>query len=75
MTYAQVVTQVKRMSQAEKLALMKVLADTLAYDLPAPTRKRTIKYLYGALRAKTGRIPSNKKLRQEYHDYLIEKYK
>lgn len=32
MTYAQVVTQVKRMSHSEKLALMKVLADTLAYD-------------------------------------------
>jgi hypothetical protein len=75
MTYAEVVTQVKRMSQAEKLALMKVLADMLALDLPAPARKRTIQYLYGALRPKTGRIPSNKKLRQEYHDYLIEKYK
>lgn len=75
MTYAQVVTQVKRMSHTEKLALMKVLADTLAYDLPVPTRKRTIKHLYGALRPKTGRVPSNKELRKDYHDYLIEKYK
>ena len=75
MTYAQVVTQVKRMSQAEKLALMKVLADTLADDATSTKRKRTLKHLYGALRPKSGRTPSNKQIRKDYVNYLIEKYK
>ncbi len=75
MTYAQVVTQVKRMSRSEKLALMKVLADTLSDESAPAKRKRTLDHLYGALRPKTGRIPSNKQIRKEYVNYLIEKYK
>jgi hypothetical protein len=74
MTYAQVVTQIKRMSQAEKLALMKMLANSLA-EGSAVKRKHTLKHLYGALRPKTGRVPSNKQIRKEYADYLVEKYK
>jgi hypothetical protein len=62
------------MSQAEKLALMKVLANSLAENSVAK-RKRTLKHLYGALRPKTGRLPSNKQIRKEYVNYLIEKYK
>ena len=75
MTFTQVVTQVKRMSQAEKLALMKVLADTLAYDSTHIKRKHTLKHLYGVLRPKSGRIPSNRQIKKEYVNYLIEKYK
>lgn len=74
MTYAQVVTQIKRMSQAEKLALMKVLANSLA-ETSAVKRKRTLGQLYGALRPQTGRRPSNKQIRKEYKNYLVEKYK
>ena len=75
MTYTQVVTQVRRMSQTEKLALMKVLADALAYESPRTKRKRTLNHLYGGLRPKTGRIPSNKQIKREYVNYLVEKYK
>lgn len=75
MTYAQVVAQIKRMSQAEKLALMKVLADTLAYDSTRTKRKHTLKHLYGALHPKSGRIPSNKQIKKDYVNYLIGKYK
>ncbi len=74
MTYAQVVTQIKRMSQAEKVALMKMLAESLAEN-SGVKRKRTLKRLYGALRPKSGRLPSNKQIRKEYADYLVEKYK
>jgi len=74
MTYAQVVTHVKRMSRAEKLALMKILADTLAEN-STPKRKRTLKNMYGALRPKTGRIPSNKQIKRDYTNFLVEKYK
>lgn len=74
MTYAQVVTQVRRMSRAEKLALMKVLANTLTENSTSK-RKRTLKHLYGALRPQTGRLPSNKQIRKEYTNYLVEKYK
>jgi len=75
MTYAQVVTQVKRMSRAEKLTLMKVLADTLVDETTITKRKRTLKHLYGALRPKSGRIPSNKQIKKEYVNYLVDKYK
>ncbi|MCZ7549827.1 MAG: hypothetical protein M5U11_11875 [Anaerolineales bacterium] len=75
MTYAQVVNQVKRMSYAEKLALMKTLADSLVHEAPATARKRTLKHLFGVLRPKMGRVPSNKELRKEYRDYPGEKYK
>ncbi len=68
MTYAQVVTQVKRMSQAEKLALMRVLADSLAQETLTPKRRRTLHVLYGALRPKHGRIPTNKRIRKDYHN-------
>lgn len=75
MTYTQVITQVRRMSHAEKLALMKVLADALAYESSRTKRKHTLNHLYGALRPKTGRIPSNKQIKREYVNYLVEKYK
>lgn len=74
MTYAQMMTQIRRMSQAEKVALMKALADSLAENTVVK-RKRTLKHLYGALHPKTGKIPSNKQIRKEYQNYLIEKYK
>jgi len=62
------------MSRAEKLALMKVLADTLTEN-SAPKRRRTLKNMYGALHPKTGRLPSNKQIKKDYANFLVEKYK
>jgi hypothetical protein len=73
--YTDVVTQVKYMSQAEKLALLKVLADSLSQEAPKTERKHTLKALYGALRPKDGRIPTDEELKQDYVHYLTEKYK
>jgi hypothetical protein len=72
--YTEVVSKVKRMSQAEKLALLRVLADSLNQDAPKSKRKQTLKSLYGALRPKDGHIPTDDELKQDYINYLVEKY-
>ncbi len=74
--YTEVVSKVKRLSQAEKLALLRVLADSLLnQEAPKAKRKHTLKSLYGALRPKDGRVPSDDELKQDYIHYLTEKYK
>ncbi len=73
--YTDVVSKVKHMSQAEKLALLKVLADSLNQESPKTERKHTLKALYGILRPKDGRIPTDAELKQDYIGYLAEKYK
>lgn len=73
--YTEVVSKVKRMSQAEKLALLRVLADSLTPETPKTKRKHTLKALYGVLRPRDGRIPSDDELKQNYSSYLAEKYK
>ena len=73
--YTQVVRQVKKMSQTEKIALLKVLADSLDQEAPKARRKHTLKSLYGALRPKDGRVPTDDELKQDYSSYLAEKYK
>jgi hypothetical protein len=73
--YTEVVSKVKQMSHAEKLALLRVLADSLNQEAPSVKRKHTLKSLYGILRPKTGRIPSDDDLKRDYANYLAEKYK
>ncbi len=73
--YTEVVRKVKKMSQTEKIALLKVLADSLDQEAPKAKRKHTLASLYGALRPKDGRVPSDDELKQDYTNYLAEKYK
>jgi hypothetical protein len=73
--YTEVVSKVQRMSQAEKLALLRVLVDSMNQETPKTKRKHTLKALYGALRPKDGRIPTDDELKQDYVNYLAEKYK
>jgi hypothetical protein len=73
--YTEVVNKVQRMSQAEKLSLLRVLADSLNQEAPKTKRKHTLKALYGILRPKDGRIPTDEELKQDYINYLAEKYK
>ena len=73
--YTEVVSKVQRMSQAEKLALLRVLADSLNQETPKTKHKHTLKALYGALRPKDGRAPTDDELKQDYVNYLAEKYK
>ncbi len=75
MDYAEVVVEVKRLSQAEKIALLKVLADSLNEgSQPKAERKHTLKTLYGALRPADGRIPTDEEIKEEYIQHLVEKY-
>ncbi len=73
--YNEVVSKVKQMSQAEKLALLRVLADALYQEAPKARRKHTLKTLYGTLRPKDDPIPTDDELKQGYVNYLAEKYK
>ena len=52
--YTEVVSKIQRMSQAEKLALLRVLADSLNQETPKTKHKHTLKALYCALRPKDG---------------------
>ena len=75
MDYAEVVVEVKRLSQAEKIALLKVLADSLNEgSQPKAERKHTLKMLYGALRPADGRIPTDEEIKEEYIQHLVKKY-
>jgi len=73
--YTEVVSKVKHMSQAEKLALLRVLAVSLDQESPNVKRKHTLKSLYGALRPAEGRIPTSEELKQDYINHLARKYK
>ena len=73
--YTEVVSKVKRMSRTEKLALLRVLADSLDQESPKTKRRHTLKSLYGALRPKDGHVPTDDELKQNYINYLTEKYK
>jgi hypothetical protein len=50
MNYTDWVTQVKSMTQAEKLALLRVLADSLSQNATMPMQKRAKKHAHGKLR-------------------------
>ena len=63
------------LSQAEKLALLKVLADSLASEeTDTKERKRSLTAMYGVLHPDDGRIPTDEELKEEYIAYLLEKY-
>ena len=73
--YTELVSKVKKMSKAEKLALLRVLVDSLDQEAPKTKRKQTLKALDGSLRPKDGRIRKDEELRQDYRNYLSGKYK
>jgi hypothetical protein len=52
-----------------------VLADSLNQETPKTKRKHTLKALYGALRPNDGRITTDDEFKQDYVNYLSEKYK
>jgi hypothetical protein len=53
MTRTEIVSEFKRMSRQEQLALLKTLASVVEEEKPRAKRKRTLKALYGALSVKT----------------------
>lgn len=73
--YTEVVSKVKHMSQDEKLALLKMLADSLNQENHQEKRKHTLKSLYGALRPANSAIPTDEQLEAGYITYLESKYK
>ena len=88
--YSEVVSKGKRMSQAEKLALLRVLADSLgdetsrqkrskkALDFQPgrfkPTKDSSLFGVLGALRDEGKPAPNDEEVELMIADYLIEKH-
>ena len=87
--YTEVVSKVKQLSQAEKLQLLKVLADSLSPEQRTKRAKKTVDFqlgrftpakdsslfrVLGALREEGRPAPSDAEVEQMIADYLIEKH-
>lgn len=88
--YTDVASKVKRMSQAEKLALLRVLADSLGEEMPkrkrapkkvdfqpgkfTPAKNSSLFRVLGALREEGKPAPTDAEVEQMIADYLIGKH-
>jgi hypothetical protein len=88
--YTELVSKVKQMSQAEKLALLRVLADSLGDETPKRKRaKKTVEFqpgrfkpakdsslfqVLGALRDENKPAPGDEEVDQIIANYLIKKH-
>ncbi len=88
--YTEVVSKVKQMSQAEKLALLRVLADSLGNEAPkqklakkvvdlqsgrfTPARDSSLLRALGALREEGKTAPTDIEIEQLIADSLMEKH-
>lgn len=84
MTYSQMASEAHLLAPADKLALVQFLLRDLQTVFGAPQaspsetsialRMRIARQLYGALKPASGLTPGNDELRDEYTQYLVEKY-
>jgi len=88
--YTEVVSKVKQMSQAEKLALLRVLADSIGNEAPkrkrakkivdfqpgrfTPARDSSLFRALGALREEGKTAPTDSEVEQMMADYLMERH-
>ena len=75
MTYEQVVVEVMRLPADERLRLLEVIAASLQTERPGPLpRGVPADRLRGLLKTE-GPPPTDEELRDDYVNYLIEKYR
>ena len=75
MTYESLVEEVKQLSRQEQAQLRDVLTEALNAVARPPERKMVwADSVYGILRP-NGPIPSNEALKEDYINYLEEKYR
>jgi hypothetical protein len=77
MTFAQLLTEIDRLSLEERIRLMEALTHSLQMDLRPTRRKKrgsSLRRVMGVLRVKDGKAPSDRELRDEYVNYLIQKH-
>jgi hypothetical protein len=88
--YSEVVSKVKQMSQAEKLALLRVLADSIGDETPKqkrskkaqefqpgkfkPAKDSSLFRVLGALREEGKPAPNDEEVEAMIAGYLIEKH-
>lgn len=77
MTFAQLLTEIDRLSTDERLRLMEALTRSLQVDL-RPTRKSrkgsSLKRVRGVLRLRGNKAPTDRELRDEYVNLLSQKH-
>lgn len=74
MTYQELVASVKKLPPEERLSLMEVLAQSLKVDMALQgERPSSLSRVRGMLKGE-GPPPSDDELKNDYTEYLIEKY-
>lgn len=77
MTFAQLLTEIDRLSTDERLKLMEALTRSLQVDM-RPTRKArrgsSLKRVRGILRPRWGKAPTDRELHDEYINLLSQKH-
>lgn len=74
MTYQKLVTEIQRLSVSEQLALLEVLTRSLRNELqPRAGSISSAKRVRGMLKP-DGPLPSDDELKNDYTNYLIQKY-
>lgn len=77
MTFAQLLTEIARLSTDERLKLMEALTRSLQVDMRPMRKSRkgsSLKRVRGALRLRGGKAPTDRELRDEYVNHLSQKH-
>lgn len=74
-TYQDIVVAVRQLPNEKRLTLMEELVHLLAAEWqPMRTGESSLTRVRGMLKPAAGPVPSDHQLRDDYTDYLIEKY-
>jgi hypothetical protein len=77
MTFAQLLTEIDRLSVEERIRLMEALTRSLQVELRPTRRKKrgsSLRRVMGVLRLEGGKAPSDRELRDQYVNHLIQKH-
>jgi hypothetical protein len=77
MTFAQLLTEIDRLSVEDRIRLMEALTRSLQVGFRPARRKRrgsALQRVMGVLRVKNGKTPSDRELHDEYVNHLIQKH-
>ncbi len=74
MTYQELVAEITRLPQEQRLGLLEVLTQSLQEELaPPPSQGRSVDRVRGMLKP-DGPLPTDEELSDAYTRHLIEKY-
>ena len=74
MTYREIVAEIERLPQAEQKALLLWLVKHARIETRRGTRPVPPASVMRGIAQPTGKMPTDDEIREDYTDYLIEKY-